>query len=341
MRQRTHSLLFIEMKPNVSFHCSSDANRTNFAKMYLVSRTETFAKLFFLVSVSGLFMYVALAFYSFHTAYSTVAQMQGYRSAIDAEKFRDDLKYILLWTTEKNTFEIQEGQGILLDHDCKNVNCYITTNKSLLNGGYDEFNAIVFHFGLLRQWLPRYLPKYRSRYQKYVFYSRLPSDDFPICSLTVNNYFNWTWSYKFGSDIFNPFIEVRHINGTVVAPKPEVNWPENSKSSTSVYNSIDEVNTKLKAVIWLMNNCELKTTNLISLKKLSTALKDHDLSLDIYGCGKNPCPLDGCLSAISRHYYFYLVIESSVTEDYLTEEVLLAYDNDAVPIVVGGVDYTK
>ncbi|CAB3225190.1 unnamed protein product [Arctia plantaginis] len=270
--------------------------------------------------------------------------MQGYKSKthdLYEWRFGDDLKYILVWTTENSTFEVQDGQGILLDHDCKDVNCYITTNKSLLNGRYEQFNAIVFHFGLLRQWLPRFLPKHRAPHQKYVFYSRLPSEDYPICSQTVDNYFNWTWSYKSASDIFNPFIEVRHINGTVVAPRSKVIWPKNSELSPAIFNNIDEVNTKTKAVMWLMSYCQPKATNLMSLKKLSTSLKDHDLSLDIYGCGNTPCPPGGCLELISRRYYFYLVFESSVTEDYLTEEVLMAYDNDAVPIIIGGGDCTK
>lgn len=40
-------------------------------------------------------------------------------------------------------------------------------------------------------------------------------------------------------------------------------------------------------------------------------------------------------------YYFYLAFEDSMSVDYITQAVLNAYDNYAVPIVYGGVHYDK
>ncbi|XP_026736556.1 alpha-(1,3)-fucosyltransferase C-like [Trichoplusia ni] len=344
MRQRMHSLLFIEMKPTFLPIVPATRRETTSQKMYLVSRTETFAKLFFIVSFTGLFMYVALAFYSFHTAYTTVSQVGKDQDSSsehdDSDRFDKDLKYILLWTDKSLKEHVNlEGQSPFIENGCSEINCYITTNRTILNQDVRNFDAVIFNISLLLNWSrwPIHLPKGRSQRQKYVFYGMEASDDHPICNLLVDNFFNWTWSYKFHSDIFTPFIEVKDMKGKVVAPNSNVLW---SNSLTRTTNSVINV-TKTRAVAWIMDKCEILSNKMLSILKLKQALKDHNLYLDIYGCGHFQCPQEDCKKMLQRDYYFYLAIEGAISEDFVSTEVLKAYDNDVVPIVVGGADYIK
>lgn len=339
-----HSLLFIEMKPTFLPIVPATRRETTSQKMYLVSRTETFAKLFFIVSFTGLFMYVALAFYSFHTAYTTVSQVgkdqDSFSEHVDSERFDKDLKYILLWTDKSQKEHVNwEGQSPFIENGCSEINCYITTNRTILNQDVRNFDAVIFNISLLLNWSrwPVRLPKGRSPRQKYVFYGMEASDDHPICNLLVDNFFNWTWSYKFHSDIFTPFIEVKDMKGKVVAPSSNVLW---SNSLTRTTNSVINV-TKTRAVAWIMDKCEILSNKMLSILKLKQALKDHNLYLDIYGCGHFQCPQEDCKKMLQRDYYFYLAIEGAMSEDFVSTEVLKAYDNDVVPIVVGGADYIK
>ncbi|KAF9804301.1 hypothetical protein SFRURICE_011916 [Spodoptera frugiperda] len=295
-------------------------------------------------------MYVALAFYSFHTAYTTVSQIGKFQENskiknYDAvvERFEKDLKYILVWSSNSEQAETllqYEGQEAFIERDCPEINCYITTNKTILNDDYVNFDAIVFNMSIF--WQPggfSKLPERRAKRQKYVFYGMLPSDSHPICNLRVENFFNWTWTYKFYSDIYSPFIEVKNLVGNVVAPNRNVIWKNDLRTSTK--SDAVRVSTKTKAVAWVMDKCGPKIYTMFGLTKLRKALKQFNLTLDVYGCGNLNCPEGGCAEAIQKEYYFYFAYDGSMAEDYVTTEVLKAYLNDAVPIVVGGADFTR
>ncbi|XP_022823477.1 alpha-(1,3)-fucosyltransferase 9-like isoform X3 [Spodoptera litura] len=44
---------------------------------------------------------------------------------------------------------------------------------------------------------------------------------------------------------------------------------------------------------------------------------------------------------LQKDYYFYMSMENSFAEDYVTEKLLTALRNDVVPIVYGGADYNR
>lgn len=326
--------------------------------MYLVSRRETFAKLFFTLSFFGLIMYIALAFYSFHTAYIGVLKTEKTKGALqislNSQRFEKNFKYILLWTIPGLNFHITEGQKIFNDNNCSHQNCYITANKNLLSNDVRNFNAIVFNISILRNW-DDHMPKERFLYQKYVFHSMLAADNFPVCYMKADNHFNWTWSYKLSSDIVTPFIEVRDLSGELIAPKywndsmeDTVNYFEvsNEKNYSKITNAVDanvNVGNKTKAMMWYTESCNtsIDKTRMFYIRRLKQALKALNLTFDIYGCGFEKCPKDGCFKALEKDYYFYLVQEDSCSYDYVTTEVLKGYHHNAVPVVIGGADYGK
>jgi hypothetical protein len=312
--------------------------------MYINMRTETFAKLFFSVSFTGLIMYGILAFYSFHTAYTTVYEVESYYTPglpkptpIKQGSIRDPLKYILIWTTpDFKDNSLGEGQDPFLKNRCSHVNCFLSTKKNL------NYDVVLMDISILRRSLwKQILPKNRSPKQKFVFHSMRSAEETPICNIRADNYFNWTWSYKIYSDISTPFIEVKDLDGNVIAPKPDVKWIENMKKLTDLDKR--KLNTKKKAVAWMPESCITRTNRISYVKKLQEALKDRSLELDVYGCNMGTitsCPKGECLKLLETDYYFYLAFEATHAEDYVTTEVLKAYHHSTVPIVKGGADYT-
>lgn len=295
-------------------------------------------------------MYVVLAFYSFHTAYTTASQTGKFQDRFSTlqtnkteDRFDKDLRYILVWAKPMKDLEKlipYEGQTAFIENNCPKYNCYLTTNQTILNDDYSNFDAIVFNMSLMAKFKGyEELPKNRTKRQKYIFYGIQAADNYPICNIHVDNFFNWTWTYKFYSDIFSPYIEVKNVNGKVVAPSRKVQWTTHLKPLTKI--DAKRVHTKTKAIAWILNDCNFVMKRILFLPKLTRALKEFNLSIDVFGCGYNKCPKEGCLTAIQRDYYFYLAYEAAMSEDYVTAEVLKGYHHDAVPVVVGGADYTK
>lgn len=309
--------------------------------MYLISRSAKFARLFFILCFCGLLMYVVLAFYTFHLALTAVKKtnmiqykMQKYpapKVEIDLDTIQ--LKYILLWTTPefKNSLETG-GETIFVENNCGHLNCYLTSNKSLLSN-VTKFDAIVFHINTLNKWKDRF-PIHRSDHQKYVMYATVPANEHPICNIQADNFFNWTWSYKLSSDIRTPFIEVKDLSGQLLAPSLTVQWPNNiNKTLNSTYPN------KIKAIMWHNEQCDNEVAKTF-VKGLKRHLPEHMMEIHVYGCDNEKCPQEGC-EAIIEKYYFYLAFENSMSDDFVTIEVLKGYKYDAVPVVMGGADYSR
>ncbi|XP_053616358.1 alpha-(1,3)-fucosyltransferase C-like [Plodia interpunctella] len=309
--------------------------------MTYAMRTDTFAKLFFIISVTGFVMYAILAFYTFHTAYTTVYDVQEDYQGLPYHNYRHggELKYILIWTDPGvllTTFE--DGQKEFMKRNCPQTNCFLTTIKEYLGGEYTNFDAIIFDINVLHSWNQSKFPQKRTSRQKYVFYSTIASDTAPICAIHADNYFNWTWTFKLYSDIVAPYIEVKDFNGKVVAPNPNVLW--NPLMVNTNYSDPAIIANKTKAVAWIINKEITRVPRKIFATELQNALKEFSLKMDIYG-HRRACPKEDCMKAIEKDYYFYLAYEDSVEEDYVTEEVLKAYQHNTVPIVIGGADYTQ
>jgi len=60
------------------------------------------------------------------------------------------------------------------------------------------------------------------------------------------------------------------------------------------------------------------------------------LKVDVYGsCGK-PCPRNqSCFDKVYGQYKFYLALENSLCQDYVTEKLFLSLAAGAIPVVMG------
>ncbi|OWA52656.1 putative Alpha-(1,3)-fucosyltransferase C [Hypsibius exemplaris] len=98
---------------------------------------------------------------------------------------------------------------------------------------------------------------------------------------------------------------------------------------------------KAKGILWLVSHCKTSSHREDYVAELSRFVKVDKFG-KCSGLGvKNPCPYPGCPDDFIRQYRFYLAFENSFCRDYVTEKVYWALNNDVVPIVMGGANYSR
>uniref|UniRef100_A0A2A4J121 Fucosyltransferase n=1 Tax=Heliothis virescens TaxID=7102 RepID=A0A2A4J121_HELVI len=254
----------------------------------------------------------------------------------------EDFKYILLWTSKDiypfNYF--RGGQKAFLDGNCSMVKCYVTSDRKFFGGDLTKFDVIAFNGRKMRT---SDLPHSRSYHQRYMYVNLESADNFPVCAEQYDSFFNWTMTYRLDSDIPYPYLMVRDSKGEIVGPSRKMRWKENMESVDDEY--AGRITNKTKAAAWIVSNCYTKSGRNGYMIALAKALKHYGLTVDVYGkCGTMKCPREGlgnCKSLLRNDYFFYLSLENSLSEDYVTEKVLTAFESDVVPIVYSGADYSR
>lgn len=130
--------------------------------------------------------------------------------------------------------------------------------------------------------------------------------------------YNWIASYKLDSDVYLPY-------GFYMANQ------ENDKSDIDLQQFVDG---KDKLVAWMSSNCE---TIQWDRHKFVNDLKGI-IPVDKYGkCGDHEVPWndDKSIKNVLGRYKFYLSLENSCCDDYITEKFWRALDMGVVPVVVG------
>lgn len=263
-------------------------------------------------------------------------------------KEESKLKYILQWTSPKNVPFVYMGKGqqTFIERKCRFTNCFVTADRNYLDGDYTKFDVIAFSGPELVFKQKSYFPKMRSPHQKFVFASIESPGNYPICSNTLNGFFNWTWTYKLDSESKWGYIIIRDSNGTIIGPKTDMQWikQENMKPVSEDLKKI--LKGKNKTAAWFVSNCNTKNHREQIFRDLKSVLEnEYGRTIDVYGnCGNLKCSRETeneCDKMIERDYYFYLAFENSNSEDYVTEKVTHALQFSAIPIVFGGANYSR
>lgn len=259
-----------------------------------------------------------------------------------------DTKYILLWTPQycDNCAPFDSfgrGRYAFKRAHCQHQNCYITSNRTLL-GDYTNFDAILFNgrsmLGLNKNELPqRRLPK-----QTYVFVQLESADRFPVCSHFYDSFFNKTFTYKLKSNYPWPYFNLLFKNGSVAAPKLHVDWPEHGRLESAGEELAGRWGNKSKLAAWFVSNCNSRNNREQFVRDLQKELQRHNQKIDTYGkCGTLKCPRNSalCDRYLEEDYYFYMSLENSNSEDYVTEKLLTPLLHHTVPVVLGAADYDR
>lgn len=252
--------------------------------------------------------------------------------------------YILLWTSRyRQPFEFwKRMRKSFVAMNCEHQNCYITENRYLFED-LTDFDAVLFNAINITGDID--FPPIRSDNQLYVFVSTESSVNYKVELDEYNYFFNYTWTYRLNSDITYPYLVVRNKRGKVIGPKKHVHWMNATKMKPTSEWVKERLKNKTIAAAWFVTNCGAANPRLYYAHNLALALNNYNLNMDIYGaCGNKGCgrdQIDYCLGLVERDYYFYLAFENSYSEDYVTEKLITALDHYAVPIVLGGADYSR
>lgn len=253
-----------------------------------------------------------------------------------------NLIYILEWTpTHAEPFNfLEQGQEGFQKRKCAFQNCFLTSNHTYFLNVL-KFDVIIFNAVHMKNVT---LPPKRSPYQKYVMVAMEPAGYYPL-DAKFNDFFNFTWTYKLDSDVPFPYIIIKNQLGEVIGPKIDMHWMKvEQMNETSAY-VIDKLRNKYIAAACFVSNC-MSYKRLKFVYDLKNELSKFGERLDIYGkCGNYQCPvqstIDECYALIESDYYFYLAFENSFGADYVSEKLLHALEHFAVPVVLGGANYSR
>lgn len=253
----------------------------------------------------------------------------------------NSLIYILTWATSHMTPapDSEKGQQYFINKKCRFQNCFLTNEQSYFSD-VREFDVILFHAVVIHE--PEIaLPSARLESQKYIFMSNEPSILYPIPS-RYNGFFNYTFTYKLRSDTTWRFFIVKNKEGKVIAPKHDVDWIDNNDMKSISDEVKQKLQNKSKAAAWFVSHCETPSQREVFVRKLNDELDIYNLTVDIFGdCGNLNCTNEECPALVESDYFFYLVFENSMCDDYVTEKVLIATKHFAVPIVYGSANYSR
>ncbi|CAH2980158.1 unnamed protein product [Chilo suppressalis] len=256
------------------------------------------------------------------------------------------MKYILQWTSAQNVPFVYMGVGQegFTSRKCPFTNCIVTPDKNYLSD-ITKFDVIAFSGPEVIRLQNKNLPQVRSEKQKYVFASIESSHYYPICSNSLDGFFNWTWTFRLDSEVRWGYMLIKDSNNNTIGPKKIMHWMKVEEMDRVNDEFKDKLRTKTKAAAWFVSNCFDKSGRMDLAIHLKRELKKYDLELDIYGaCGTLTCSRDKqdyCHKMLDKTYYFYLSFENSFSEDYVTEKLLHALQNNVVPVVYGGANYTR
>lgn len=206
------------------------------------------------------------------------------------------------------------------EFECEIYNRDFTASENEL----EKYDAIVFH---QRDWTSTDVPKIRWIHQRYIFLSMESPAWRTIDTESMADFFNWTMTYRKDSDVYNPYGWFRNLSNSELNLQLESAKQQNEISSTFNYSA-----GKTKKVAWFVSNCVSQSARNEYVKLLKTFI-----DVDIYGqCGTFRCSRSNqtaCREMLERDYKFYLALENSLCEDYVTEKFFNQLQFNIVPII--------
>ncbi|EDV19968.1 uncharacterized protein TRIADDRAFT_32659 [Trichoplax adhaerens] len=209
-------------------------------------------------------------------------------------------------------------------HSCglSSVQCHFTSDRNY----YSSADAVLFHgndINILQDTdsLPNNTVK--PPFQRWIYYTlesplSLKLDQKPLLKEFFNNTFDWIMNYMKEVDLPSPYGYVtrgRYHNGF----SPNIKYAANRSRMIAIVSS----------------ECYPHRMHIIR------ALQNYT-NVDVFGrCGQK-CPRNKhCWQHIQSNYKFYLSLENSVCNGYLTEKTYRnAFENNLIPIIISGANYS-
>ncbi|XP_033756624.1 alpha-(1,3)-fucosyltransferase C-like [Pecten maximus] len=138
------------------------------------------------------------------------------------------------------------------------------------------------------------------------------------------NLFNWTFTYRRDSDVFQAPFRFHFLPNNV-----------------TISALIKERKTKDRISAWTLSHC-----GAVSKRDEYTKLMRKSTDIHVYGgCGQYKCPLSNenhCDELLRKHYKYYLAFENSLCVDYNSKRPFKTYRHSpsTIPVMRGGVNYS-
>ena len=219
---------------------------------------------------------------------------------------------------------------------CPVPRCSISMKPELPPTHYD---ALVFHVPDIGT---SGVPTQRHARQRYVLFGlESPLTGNGVVNPAYSGVFNWTMTYRRGSDIFYPYNAVVPKNATTLTwglfPKdPWIGFDKEAFLSSLPHRSqrFRDLANRPRRAVWVVSNCASSSGREAYVAKL----KEH-MQVDVWGgCGTKSCGAD-CMKTLDEQHTFYLAFENALCDDYVTEKFFRTLTLNLVPIVMGGADY--
>jgi alpha-1,3-fucosyltransferase len=207
---------------------------------------------------------------------------------------------------------------------CPVWQCETSANRS----DFHSYNAVLFH---LRTWSKNDLPPLRLSNQRYVFWSMESAAWRTFSVAPMAEFFNWTMTYRWDSDVIAPYGYIRPIGNVPLHPNEAQMkfYLYNNRKSSRNY-----AKGKTKMAVWFASNCWTVES---SRNELVKELQKY-IAIDVYGnCGNLTCPKkqddsyessEECRELAASEYKFYLSLENSLCRDYVTEKYTIKIRNN-------------
>ncbi|XP_050692676.1 alpha-(1,3)-fucosyltransferase C-like isoform X2 [Eriocheir sinensis] len=230
------------------------------------------------------------------------------------------LKIILYWNDVYGVkhFGLGYGHKPFLDAGCRVNTCLTTGNRQRYPP--DQLDALLWHYRAN----DKSLPKKRSPHTRYIFWLMESASYLYGSVIPFNGVFNWTFTYRRDSDIYNPYGRVYRRRTPLPTPPIPRDYAEG----------------KTKMAAWFVSHCHTESDREALVKEMQKWMK-----VDIYGsCGNLQCDRSKnreCQEMLSRDYKFYLSFENSLCHDYITEKFFGILNLDILPVVWGAGPYEE
>ncbi|KAF9116975.1 hypothetical protein BGW39_002518 [Mortierella sp. 14UC] len=246
------------------------------------------------------------------------------------QKRQDQPKeYPILWWTK--WFGQTKEEGKVVDYCGLPYTCKFTLDRSK----YDQAKVIIIHASSFKPKDVPNLEDVKSGAKALVLNTLEAPSDFQIKSQWTD-IFTHLWSYSFGTADF--------VESYFVAGRGPGSFIDNILAKP--VHTIQEKNgfrSELAPIAWIVSSCTSENGRRFYIKQLLKYI-----NIDIYGhCMKNkdwPLHPDGRQFSdreIVARYKFYLSIENSNCNDYVTEKIERPYTVGVVPILDGPKDYSR
>nr|KAG5703058.1 hypothetical protein BaRGS_016219 [Batillaria attramentaria] len=196
--------------------------------------------------------------------------------------------------------------------------CTVSTNPDDLT----KADAVVFG----NWWITRHDPPARQPHQLFIYYNMNSSNYVRLRYFfpTWRSAFNWTWSYRRDSDIFQPAAFLQKVKPPHTYRQYKVMVKEKSqlaflvKKQSRSQSKVEEYVERLSQEITVTQIPETEIKATTTHVKGSADLKD-----------------------LANQHFFYLSFEKALCADFVTDAFFDLYDPEvnAVPVVRGRADY--